>query len=384
MLRTLNANSLTVVGVFFWEGKIMKKVLFFLIALFFYKQLLANDLLGLPALPVPEDNPQTADKTELGRLLFNDQRLSADGTISCASCHHPDKAFTDGLPVARGIRKQVGTRNAPTVVNSAFHSSFFHDGRESSLEGQALGPFLNPIEHGLENENNILILVKQDANYIKKFKRAFNISNAGLNIGHVAKAIASFERTIINGNSLFDQYFYARNRQVLSKSAARGSRVFKRKGNCSNCHEMNWKSALFTDHNYYNIGVGFSSVKPVLDNLLSRLRKGAHPDSLNLTDVQRSELGRFNVTKVIADIGKFKTPTLRNIDLTAPYMHDGSIVSLEEVIEYYDKGGDKNRFKDSAIFPLHLTKQEKKDLVAFLRSLTSSVYLQDAQSDSTE
>ena len=362
----------------------MQKILFILMMLFFYNQSLANDLLGLPPLPVPDDNTQSAEKIELGRLLFNDKRLSADGTINCASCHHPDKAFTDGLPVARGIRNQVGTRNAPTVVNSAFHNSFFHDGRASTLEEQALGPFLNPIEHGLENGNDILKLVKQDVGYVEKFNQVFGVSNTEINIEHVAKAIASFERTIINGNSLFDQYFYARNRQVLSESAARGSRIFKRKGNCSNCHEINWKNTLFTDHNFYNIGVGFSRVEPVLNKLLSRLRKGVHIDVINLTEEQRSELGRFNVTKIVADIGKFKTPTLRNIALTSPYMHDGSMAILEEVIEYYDKGGDENRFKDSAIFPLHLSKQEKKDLVAFLRSLTSSVYLQEAQSDSTE
>jgi cytochrome c peroxidase len=145
---------------------------------------------------------------------------------------------------------------------------------------------------------------------------------------------------------------------------------------------MNWKNTLFTDHNFYNIGVGFSRVKPVLNKLLSRLRKGVHLDVINLTDVQRSELGRFSVTRVIADIGKFKTPTLRNIALTSPYMHDGSMETLEEVIEYYDKGGEDNQFKDSAIFPLHLTKQEKKDLVAFLQSLTSSVYLKAAKTDS--
>ncbi len=352
----------------------MNKILF-LITLCFCNQLSANDLLGLPPVPVPDDNPQTTEKIELGQLLFNDQRLSGDGTINCASCHQPDKAFTDGLPVARGIRKQEGTRNSPTVVNSAFYSSFFHDGRAGSLEEQALGPFLNPIEHGLENDSKIIDLVKQDASYVEKFKQAFGISKAGIQIGHIAKAIASYERTIINGNSLFDQYFYARNRSVLSESTARGSRIFRRKGNCSNCHEMNWKNALFTDHNFYNIGVGFGKIEPVLDKVLSKLRKGVHPDELNLTDAQKSELGRFSVTKVIADIGKFKTPGLRNIALTGPYMHDGSLETLEEVIEYYDKGGDDNRFKDSAIFPLKLTEQEKKDLVAFLRSLTSSVYL---------
>jgi cytochrome c peroxidase len=354
---------------------VMKKILFVLMTICFCNQLLADNLLGLPALDVPDDNPQTAEKIELGQVLFNDKRLSADGTINCASCHHPEKAFTDGLPVAQGIKKQKGTRNAPTIVNSAFYNSFFHDGRASSLEEQALGPFLNPIEHGLEDESKIIDLVKHDANYVEKFKQVYGVSQDDISISDVAKAIASYERTIVNGNSLFDQYFYARNRSVLLESAARGSRIFKRKGNCSNCHEMNWKSALFTDQNFYNIGVGFDRVEPVVDKVLSELRKGAHPDDLNLTDAQRSELGRFSVTRVIADIGKFKTPGLRNIALTAPYMHDGSLETLEDVIEYYDKGGDDNRFKDSAIFPLHLTGQEKKDLVAFLGSLTSSVYL---------
>ena len=362
----------------------INKVFFILIALCFSNQLVANELLGLPPLMVPDDNPQSADKIELGRLLFNDKRLSANGTISCESCHHPDKAFTDGLAVAQGINQQKGTRNAPTIVNSAFYNSFFHDGRAASLEEQALGPFTNPIEHGLGNHNFIIDLVKKDANYVEKFKRVFNVSRENISVNLVAKAIASFERTLINGNSLFDQYFYARNHKILSESAARGSRIFKRKGNCSNCHEMNWKNALFTDHNFYNIGVGFRKVEPVLDKLLSKLRKGVHPDDLNLTDAQRSELGRFNKTRIIADIGKFKNLTLRNIALTAPYMHDGSIATLEEVIEYYDKGGDENRFKDSAIFPLKLTDPEKKDLAAFLRSLTSSVYFRKTQTSSKE
>ncbi len=335
----------------------------------------ANELLGLPDLPVPADNPQTQAKIELGRLLFNDARLSGDGTISCASCHQPEKAFTDGLPVAEGINGQKGTRNAPTVVNSVFYQTFFHDGRAASLEEQALGPFLNPIEHGLKDKKNLAEIVKQDKKYLEKFAEVFGISKDQITAEHIAKAIASFERTVINGNSLFDQYFYGRKREVLSESAARGSRIFRRKGNCSNCHEMNWKNAFFSDNNFYNIGVGSKKLNPVLDDFLRKIRSGVDPEKVNLTAQQRSELGRFNVTKIIADIGKFKTPSLRNVALTGPYMHDGSIASLEEVIDYYDKGGDDNQFKDSAIFPLKLTDQEKKDLVAFLRSLTSSSYL---------
>ena len=346
-----------------------------LLLIFFCSPLSANELLGLPDVPVPKDNPQTQAKIELGRLLFNDVRLSGNGTISCASCHQPEKVFTDGLPVAEGIMKQKGTRNAPTVLNSVFYQSFFHDGRAASLEEQALGPFLNPIEHGLKDKKNLVELVQQDKKYIEKFAEVFGISENQITAEHIAKAIASFERTVIGGNSLFDQYFYATKREVLSESAARGSRIFRRKGNCSNCHEMNWKNAFFSDNNFYNIGVASKKLELILDAVLEKIRSGENPDDIKLTDQQRSELGRFNVTKIIADIGKFKTPSLRNVALTGPYMHDGSIATLEEAIEYYDKGGNDNRFKDVAIFPLKLTDQEKKDLVAFLRSLTSSRYL---------
>lgn len=334
----------------------------------------AAENLGLPPLQVPVDNPQSAEKSALGRQLFNDRRFSGDGTISCASCHLPDKAFTDGLPVARGIAGQTGTRNAPTVVNAAFYSSLFLDGREPSLEQQALGPFVNPIEHGLKNHQQIVDMVRGDDGYVAQFQRVFGITAEHIDIDHVVKAIASYERTLIDGDSAFDRYYFGRDRSALSDSAARGLRIFRRKGNCSNCHEISWNNALFTDNRFYNIGVGFQRLQPVLDEFLQALRQGEDPGQFELSAWQRSELGRFNVTRVIADIGRFRTPTLRNIARTGPYMHDGSVETLEEVVEYYDKGGEKNRFLDAAIFPLHLTDQEKKDLVAFLRSLTSPRY----------
>ena len=154
-----------------------------------------------------------------------------------------------------------------------------------------------------------------------------------------------------------------------------GLTIFKNKGNCVTCHEISWNNALFTDNRFYNIGVGFKQLAPVLDDLIAFVNQGKNLDDFPLTALQRSELGRFTVTKDLADIGKFKTPTLRNIALTASYMHDGSIKTLEEVIEHYDKGGDKNRFIDTKIFPLHLTQQEKQDLVAFMKALTSQTYL---------
>lgn len=350
----------------------MTRFLFILVGITFSNLTLADPLLGLPTLVIPKDNQQTTEKIELGRVLFNDIRFSSTNTISCASCHHADKAFTDDLKVAKGINGLTGTRNAPTVTNAAFYKSYFLDGRAKSLEDQSLGPFVNPIEHGLKNYDKILSVIRSSADYPQMFKQVFNISMDQLTIDHVAKAIASFERTLIAGNSLFDQYYFGRDHSKLSESAARGLRTFRRKGNCANCHEISFDNALFMDNRFYNIGIGFNLIKPKIDKIISSLKQGKTIDQLNLSEEQSSVLGRFNVTHVISDIGKFKTPTLRNISLTAPYMHDGSMKTLMEIVEYYDKGGDKNRFIDPAIFPLHLTKQEKIDLVEFMKSLNSN------------
>jgi len=333
----------------------------------------ANPTLGLPPLPIPADNPQTVEKIKLGQLLFNDSRFSDDGTVSCANCHHSDKAFTDGLAVAKGINQQTGVRNAPTVINSAFYETLFLDGRAKSLEEQALGPFLNPVEHGLTDFNKIIEVIQNDIQYIQLFYQVFNIQAEEITINHVAKTIASFERTLVSGNSLFDQYYFGRDHSKLTESEARGMRVFRRKGNCANCHEISWDNALFMDNKFYNIGIGFERIKDQVDNIISSLKQGESIESLELSPEQVSELGRFNVTRIISDIGKFKTPTIRNINLTAPYMHDGSIKTLEEVVDYYDKGGISSRFTDAAIFPLNFTEQEKIDLVAFMKALTGSM-----------
>jgi cytochrome c peroxidase len=352
-------------------GVEMNVFLIYLVGIVFSSVALANPLLGLPPLSIPQSNQQSVDKIELGRLLFNDARLSVDNTISCASCHKRNKAFTDGLSVAEGINGLTGLRNAPTVVNSAFYETFFLDGREGSLETQSVGPLTNPIEHGLKDYTKVIRVVSSDNQYSTLFNKVFGISANHITIDHVAKAIASFERTLIAGNSLFDQYYFGRDHTKLSESAARGLRIFRRKGNCANCHEISFDNALFMDNRFYNIGVGFNHLKPKLNEIIFSLKQGKPVKALDLSPEQLSELGRFNVTNIILDIGKYKTPTLRNISLTAPYMHDGSMKTLEEVVDYYDKGGDKNRFIDPAIYPLHFTKQEKIDLVAFMKSLTS-------------
>lgn len=353
----------------------MRRLSLWLLTGLFSAGSLAGPMLGLPPLPVPADNPQSVGKIALGKRLFNDPRLSGDGSVACASCHVPEKAFADGLTVARGIKGQVGTRNVPSVLNAAYYQTLFLDGRAASLEAQALGPLFNPIEHGLPNPAALLAAIHRDADYPGMFESAFGPAAEAVTAEHVSQAIAAYERTLVGGDSPFDRYLYGRDRSAMPPSAARGLRIFQRKGNCMVCHEISWDHALFTDNRFYNLGVGIQALQPALDKFIKAVKAGKNPDSYPLTDAQRSELGLFNVTKNPADIGKFKTPILRNVALTGPYMHDGSLKTLEEVVDYYDRGGRKNRFLDKKIFPLHLTTEEKVDLVAFLQALTS--YMRD-------
>ena len=331
--------------------------------------------LGLPPVPVPGDNPITPEKVALGEKLFHEKRFSADGTVSCATCHRPELAFTDGLPVAEGIRGQKGTRNTPTVVNAAYYTTQFWDGRRPSLEEQAKDPFVNPIEHGLGSHEPILKVIREDPEYRERFRKVFGIRPEEITIDHVVKAIAAFERTVISGDSPFDRYLYGGDEKAMSEAAIRGLKIFRTKGRCVDCHKIEQTSATFTDNDFHNLGVGFHRIAPRLHEIVARFReakaKGASLDETVLGQVEVSELGRFAVTGRISDLGRFKTPTLRNVAVTAPYMHDGSLKTLEEVVEFYDKGGEANDFLDGGIRPLKLTEQEKKDLVEFLKALTS-------------
>ncbi|BCX81774.1 cytochrome c peroxidase [Methylomarinovum caldicuralii] len=333
-------------------------------------------LLGLPPVPVPKDNPLTLDKARLGRKLFEDKRFSADGTVSCAHCHKPELAFQDGLPVSEGIRGQKGTRNAPTVINAAYYTRQFWDGRRPSLEAQAKDPFVNPIEHGLKSHDPIVEIVRGDPDYRNRFRQAFGLTPDQITIDHVVQAIASFERTVVAGDSPFDRYLYGGDKNALSEAAIRGLAVFRGKGRCVSCHVIEESTALFTDNRFHNLGVGFERIQARLPEIIAAFRKakaeGRPVDEAVLTQAELSELGQFAVTGETEDIGKFKTSTLRNIALTAPYMHDGSLKTLEEVIDFYDISGFDNPLLDGGIRPLGLTPQEKTDLVEFLKSLTSS------------
>jgi len=331
--------------------------------------------LGLPPVPVPVDNPQTPEKIALGKRLFEDKRFSADGTVSCATCHDPAKVFADGLPVAEGIRKQKGTRNSPTVVNAAYYTTQFWDGRRQSLEEQSKDPLVNPVEHGLKSHEPILRTIRADAAYPAEFQNVFGIGVKDVTIDHVAKAIAAFERTVISGDSPLDRYLFGGDTSAISASAVRGLEIYRTKGRCQDCHAIGQTNAIFTDNKFHNLGVGFKKIEGRFMPLANTFRKTKQErkeiDESVLTNQDVSELGRFAVTLAPSDIGRFRTPTLRNVAVTGPYMHDGSLKTLEEVVDLYNKGGEQNPLLDSGIRPLNLTDQEKADLVEFMKALTS-------------
>jgi cytochrome c peroxidase len=292
--------------------------------------------LGLTPIFWPKDNPYTPEKAELGWLLYFDNRLSVDNTVSCASCHAPQFAFTDGQKFSKGIRGQFGGRSAPTVINRAFSLDQFWDGRAKTLEEQAKGPIANPIEMGHTPETCLKCLLGIPG-YRKRFKDVYGTE--AVTMDHVARAIATFERTVLSGNSAYDK-FKAGDAKALNDDQKRGMEIFfSNNARCDSCHE----GVNFTNGKYANVGIGMD--KPVPD------------------------LGRFVVTKQEVDKGAFKTPTLREIARTAPYMHDGSLKTLEEVVEHYNKGGIKNQWLHQDVRPLNLTDPQKKDLVEFLKAL---------------
>ena len=338
--------------------------------------------LGLPPAPHPEDNPQTAEKIALGKKLFEDERFSSTGEVSCATCHAEEKAFTDSpLSVSEGIHKLTGTRNAPTVVNSLYFKTMFWDGRSPSLEDQALHPFLNPVEMGLKNHEPILAIVRSDPEYVKAFKEVFGKSGDAVTMDEVTKAIAAFERTIVTGNSAFDRYFYGGEEDALTPAQKRGFDLFVNKGRCVSCHVIEQTQALFTDNRFHNVGVGINDIQDDVPALAGEFLKAeitaSEVDVEVLTNKKTSELGRFAVTRRFDDLGGFKTPTLRNVAVTAPYMHDGSLKTLDDVMQHYNNGGvtfesdPVNDFLSGGIRPLGLTDDEIDDLVAFMEALTS-------------
>jgi cytochrome c peroxidase len=325
-------------------------------------------MLGLPPVPIPSDNPQTPEKVALGRALFEDKRLSADGKVSCSTCHQAELAFTDGRAVAQGVEQRGGTRNSPTLINSAYLHPLFWDGRRGTLEEQAADPLINPVEHALANHDELLARVRADAKYTAGFRAVFGVAPEAIGTEHVVKALAAFERTLVAGDSPFDRFQYGGDVSALSVAQIRGLGLFTGRAGCAACHTIDKDSALLTDNQFHTIGIGQAEVQSGLAGKAMRLvhLSPSERDRSITSDPEVAALGRFAVTLKPGDVGRFRTPTLRNVALTPPYMHDGSVPTLAEAVEreVYYRGLEAGR-------PLVLTPQEKQDLVAFLEALTS-------------
>lgn len=295
------------------------------------------DIGPLPtSIPMPSTNLNYKAKVELGKQLYFDGRLSKSGAISCAFCHNPGTGFADPRQTSIGIGGGVGGRQSPTVYNTAFNHVQFWDGRARSLEEQAIGPIQNPIEMG-ETHENVVSKLKKIKGYQQQFRAVFG---AEVSLQGIAEAIAAYERTVISTNSSFDQYL-AGDSKAMDEAAVRGMALFKGKARCILCHN----GPNFTDNQFHNLGV--PQVGPL-----------------------KEDLGRYDVTKAEKDKGAFKTPTLRSIVETAPYMHDGAFKTLEEAVDFLNAGGGANSNLSPLVKPLNLTPAEKADLVVFLKALT--------------
>ena len=325
---------------------------------------------------VPNDNPVTAAKVELGRKLFFDVRLSADGKVSCASCHDPRRAFTDGRKVAEGIGGRLGTRNSPTLLNAMFSSGQFWDGRADTLESQAKMPLTNMDEMGNRTLDDAVAKMTGVPEYVSGFRQVFG---GPVTIDGFAKAVAAFERTLISGDSPFDRYL-AGDLNAISEAARNGMILFRTKARCGVCHVFNQNfaafatSPFFTDGNYRNTGVAanFGGFNALARQAMAATRDQSGKAIAAMANHERAaELGRFVTTGNTLDIGAFRTPSLRNVDLTAPYFHDGSAATLADVVRFYVKGGNENPNRDWQLEPVALTELEQRELIEFLKALTS-------------
>jgi cytochrome c peroxidase len=319
---------------------------------------------------LPPDNQPGEARIALGRKLYFDPRLSRDGSVACATCHDTSRGFTDRRSTSEGIRDQVGKRNAPTTLNAVFFSSQFWDGRAASLEDQAKLPIVNPIEMGQPDGNAAAAAISGDAEYRKAFQSAYG---RPVNYQDIGRAIASFERTLVFIDAPFDR-FAGGDASAISDEARAGWALFNGKARCTACHQLSASSPVGTDGRFHNVGVSarhqdFEKLAKRAVEVLAKDSSKEELDRLALeTDV--SELGRFVVTRNPSDIGAFKTSQVRNVGITAPYMHDGSMATLWDVVDHYNKGGEANPYLDGGIEPLNLSESEVNELVAFLFTLT--------------
>ena len=333
---------------------------------------------------VPVDNPQTSEKVALGEKLFFDGRLSIDGTVACSTCHDPALAFTDGRAVSIGVKGRSGQRNSPTILNALYNSAQFWDGRVKTLEEQAGLPVTNPSEMGQPSLDAAVAKIGVLPEYEQAFRRVFGRKINGTDL---VRAIASYERTQFSFDSPFD-HFMAGGKTAISDSAKRGWDLFNSKGRCNKCHALSEDRrdpTFFIDKDFHNIGIGI-----IRHNVVALACKAEQEiDSGKIIDVDQaaiqsetSVVGRFLVTKKEQDIASFKTPTLRNVLITAPYFHDGSQATLWDVLDHYNHGdGLKDPWLDEDMQPLALTEAEIDDVVAFLATLTSAQYEQPGEKE---
>jgi cytochrome c peroxidase len=332
--------------------------------------------LGLPPVPVPDNNPITAEKINLGRKLFYDRRLSINNTFSCAMCHIPEQGFTSNeMATAVGVEGRSAGRNSPTLYNVAYMQTLFHDGRESTLENQIWGPLLELNEMANPSVGYVIDKIKSNTDYAGLFENAFDKPPSMETIG---MAIASYERTLNSANSPFDRWYFGKDGNALNAKALRGFELFIGKAGCSQCHTINKEFALFTDNKLHNTGIGYAdAMTDKTSNLSQRVQvsPGVYVDVASdivasVAESKANDLGRYEVTQNPKDRWRYKTPSLRNVQLTAPYMHNGSIASLSTVVEFYNRGGIANENLDPLIKPLHLTSTEIDELTTFLEALT--------------
>lgn len=331
--------------------------------------------LGLPAITTPAGNPLTQEKIALGRALFFDRRLSHNNTFSCAMCHVPEQGFASNeLATAVGIEGRSVRRNSPTIYNVAYLERLFHDGRESSLEQQIWGPLLARNEMGNLSVGLVIEQISAIAEYPEQFDRAF--PDQSISMETIGKALASYERVLVSANSAFDRWYYGGEKDAMNAEQQAGFRLFSGKAGCLACHLVGKEWALFTDNRMHNTGIGYErSMSKTPASTRVQIAPGesimVRGDVVaDASEPRLSDLGLYEITENPDDRWKYRTPSLRNVALTAPYMHDGSLSTLEDVISFYNRGGVKNELLDPLVRPLGLTPEETSQLLSFLNALT--------------
>lgn len=324
-------------------------------------------MLGACAPREQNDSRQRAAQVSLGKKLFSDASLSVDRSVSCSSCHDSRHAFSDGRVVALGVHHTAGTRNAPSLLNVAAMQSFFWDGREATLERVVLQPFTNSVEMGLPDRNALIHRIARDPGYKASFAQAFP-DDSTVNERNITTALAAYVRSLPHGTSRYDAFKESKQHRGLDDDERHGLALFDGKAGCAQCHRLMGEPAALTDNRFHHTGIGFERIAGNIGPLIAKLdamdRQGKVIGGAVLTDPEIAELGHFAATRRPADLGAFRTPSLRNVARTAPYMHDGSVPTLQAAVEreLYYRGLESGR-------PIELTVPEQRQLLAFLKAL---------------